>query len=80
MEGTSGTAAGCNGEVLHAVLNAPLLVGACNGMLEAGRVGGVAGDGNADLLKLHDGNALGNVVRAVALNGCARTLGVCGFS
>ena len=48
-------------------------------MLEAGRVSGVTGDGNADILELHDSNALGNVICAVALNVRARTLGVCGL-
>ena len=32
MQSTSGTAAGSNREVLHAVFNTPLLVGACNGV------------------------------------------------
>ncbi len=80
MESTSGTAAGCNGEVLEAVLNAPLLVGACNGMLEACRVGGVSGDGYADLLKLHDRNALGNVIGAVAADSRTGTVGVSGLA
>ena len=37
-------------------------------MLEARGVGGVARNGDADLLELHDGNAFGNVVHAVALD------------
>ena len=74
VEGTACTAAGGNGEIVHAVFNAPFLIGACNRMLEAGRVGGVAGNGNPYLFKLHYSNALGNVIRTVALNGCARAL------
>ena len=38
MEGTAGTTAGSDGEVLGAVLVAPFLIGAGNGMLEAGGV------------------------------------------
>ena len=76
VQRTAGTTAGSNGEVTYAVLLAPLLVGAGNGVLEAGGVGGVTGDGNANVLQLHDSNALGNVVGAVALNVCTGTLGV----
>ena len=79
VAGTACSAAGSDREVLNAVLYAPLLVGACDGVLEAGRVGGVAGDGNADILELHDSNALGNIISAVALNVRARALGVCGL-
>ena len=42
VERTAGAAARGDGEVLLAVLDAPLLVGAGDGMLEAGRVRGVA--------------------------------------
>ena len=51
MQRTACAAAGSNGEVLHAVLIAPLLVGTCNRVLESGRVRGVTGDGNADVLR-----------------------------
>ena len=44
-------------------------------MLEADGVGGVAGDGALDVLLLHDGNALHDVVGAVALDRCALALG-----
>ena len=44
MEGTTRAAAGGDGEVLLALLDAFLLIGTGNGMLEAGGVGGVAGD------------------------------------
>src|SRR5699024_2416586 len=66
VQGAAGAAAGSNREVLHAVLDAPFLVGASYWMLEAGRVGRVAGDGNVNLLQLHNGNAFLNVVAAVA--------------
>ena len=75
MQGTAGAAAGGHGEVLLAVLLAPLLVGTCNGVLEARRVGGVTGDGNAHVLKSHDGHALGHAIGAVALDSRARTVG-----
>ena len=54
MEGTTRAAAGGDGEVLLALLDAFLLIGTGNGMLEAGGVGGVAGDGNVDALGVHD--------------------------
>ena len=75
MQGTAGAAAGSNGEVLLAVLDGPLLVGAGNQVLEAGGVGGVTGDGNLHAFLLHDGNAFQHVVGAVALNGGALALG-----
>ncbi len=66
VEGTAGTAARGDREVADAVLVAPLLIGAGDGMLEAGGVGGVTGDGDADILQLHDGHALGDIIRAIA--------------
>ena len=68
VQGTAGAAAAGHGEVLHAVLPAPLLVGAGHGVLEAGRIGRVAGDGNIHLLHLHNGYALQYIVAAVALD------------
>jgi hypothetical protein len=50
------------------VLDAPLLIGACHGVLEARGVGGVACDGNVHALMPHDGNAFVDVVRAIAAN------------
>ena len=41
MESSTCTAAGSNREVVLAVFSTPLLVGTCNGVLEAGGVGGV---------------------------------------
>ena len=79
MQGTAGAAAGSHGEVLLAGFPAFLLVGARHGVLEAGRVGGVAGDGNVHALVPHDGNALAHIVRAVAANLGALTVGVLGL-
>ena len=73
---SAGAAARRDREVLDAVFIAPFLVGAGDRVLESRRVGGVAGDGNADVFELHDGHALGNVVRAVALDVRSRTVGV----
>ena len=42
MERPARAAAACHGEVLLAVLDSPFLVGAGNGMLEAGGIGGIA--------------------------------------
>ena len=50
VQGTARAAAGSNGEVLLAVLDSPLLVGAGNQVLETGGVGGVTGDGNLNAL------------------------------
>ena len=68
MEGTASAAAGSNGEVLLAILDAVLLVAASHRMLEAGGVGGVAGDGDVNVLQLHDGNAFLYGLSAVAAN------------
>ena len=75
VQGTAGAAAGGNREVVEVVFHAPFLIGARNGMLEPGGVGGVAGDGNADFLQLHDGNAFGNVIRAIAFYICTGAVG-----
>ena len=45
-------------------------------MLETGRVGGVSGDGHVHSLFPHDGNALADVVCAVAPYLCTRTVAV----
>ena len=68
VQSTAGTTAGCDGELLLALLDALLLVGACNGMLEAGGVGGVTGDGNVNTLVTHNSNAFADIVTAVAVN------------
>ena len=73
---SAGAAAGSNGEVFNAVFYAPFFIGAGDGVLESCRVGRVAGDRNADVLKLHYGHALGDVVGAVALNVGARAVRV----
>ena len=74
VERAARAAARSDGEVLLAVLDAPLLVGAGDGMLEARRVRGVARDRDADVLELHDRDAFRDVVRAVAVDGRARAL------
>ena len=76
MEGTAGTTAGSDGEVLLAVFKCPLLVGTCNGVLESGRVGGVTGDGNVNTFVTENCNAFENVVCTVALNLCLVTVRV----
>ena len=70
---TACTAARSNREIVYTVFNAPFLVCACNRVLEARGVGGVTGNGNAYLFKLHYSNALRNVICAVAFNSRART-------
>ena len=75
VERTASAAAGSDGEVLLAVLNAPLLVRTRDRMLEARRVRGVTSNGNANVLELHDRDTLGDIVSAVAVDGSARTLG-----
>ena len=79
VECTAGAAAGGNGEIVPAVFNTPFLVGACNGMLEPGGVGGVTGYGNAYVFKLHNFHAFGNIVGAIALYGSTGTVGEGGF-
>ncbi len=79
MKGSARATAGCDGEVLFAMVNAPFLVGACDGVLETGRVGGVAGDGDVNVFKAHDCNAFGYVVCAVDADCRSFALGVCGF-
>ena len=75
MQGAAGAAAGSHGEVLLAVLQGPLLIGAGYQVLEPGGVGGVAGDGHVHALVLHDGHALQHVVGAVALDSGALAVG-----
>src|SRR5699024_1648362 len=76
VQGTAGAAAGSHGEVLLALLNALLLVSAGNRVLEAGGVGGVAGDGNVHAFLVHDGNALADIVSAVAADSSPLAIGV----
>ena len=45
-------------------------------MLEAGGVRGIAGDGYADILLVHNRNALLDIIGSVALDGRAYPLGV----
>ena len=50
MQGAAGAAARGHREVLDVILVGPFLIGARDQVLEAGRVGGVAGDRDVDLL------------------------------
>ena len=75
VQGAASAATRSDGEVLLASLDALLLVGASDGVLEARGVGGVTGDRDVDVLVPHDGNALADVVGAVAVNGSAGTIG-----
>src|SRR5699024_8223432 len=76
MQSTSGTTAGCYGEVFLSSLYTLFFVGSGNWMLESGRVGGVTGDGYVHALFPHDCNTLAYIVCAVAVNFCTRTVGV----
>ena len=75
VEGSAGAAAGGDGEVFSAVFHAPFLIGSRYKVLKAGGVRGVAGDGNIHALALHYRNALTNVVRTVAADSAAFTVG-----
>ena len=66
MEGTARAAARSYREVLLAGEQTLLLVGAGNGVLEAGGVGRVTRDRYVDILLPHDGYALAHVIGAVA--------------
>ena len=72
--GTAGTAAGGNGEEFPAGGKTFFLVGAHDRVLETGRVGGVAGDGDIHVFLPHDGNAFADVIGAVAAD--CETVGV----
>ena len=76
MQSTSGTAAGCNGEVLLACFQSLLLVSTGYGMLESGRIGRVTGDGYVYVLLPHDSYTFGNAVSAVAVNLSTKSLRV----
>ena len=76
MERTTRAAAGCNGEILLALLDAFLLVAAGNRMLEASRVRGVTSDGDINIFLVHDGNAFLHAVSAIAFNFSTDTLGI----
>ena len=67
MQRTAGAAAGGHGEVLLALLDALFLVSAGDRVLEAGRVGGVAGDGHVHALMVHDSHTLANIIGACLL-------------
>ena len=74
VERTTRATARRDGEVFFAVVNAPFLVSACDGVLETSGVGGVACDGDVNVFKTHNRNAFGDVVCAV--NSDCRALAV----
>ena len=76
VKGTTGTAAGSNGEVLLTVVVRPLLVGAGYRMLETRRVSRVTRNGDVDVFMAHNRNAFRNVVGAIAANLSAFAVGV----
>ena len=76
MQRTAGAAAGGHGEVLLALLDALLLIGAGHRVLEASRVGGVAGDGHIHAFMVHDSHTLPDVIRAVAAHVGAFRFGI----
>ncbi len=53
-------------KILLALLDAFFFVGAGDRVLEAGRVGRVAGDRNVDAFQVHDRDAFADIVGAVA--------------
>ena len=76
MKGTSCTAAGCNGEILLALLDTFLLICTCNRMLETCGVGRVTSDRYVYALLVHDCNTFANVVGAIAVYLRAKSLRV----
>ena len=76
VQSATGADAGSDGEVLLALLDAFLLVGTGDRMLETGRVGGVTGDGDINALEVHYCDALAHIVTAVAADVGTLGLGV----
>ncbi|OPZ58677.1 MAG: hypothetical protein BWY87_01348 [Deltaproteobacteria bacterium ADurb.Bin510] len=79
VQGTAGAAARSHREVLLALFEALLLVGAGHRVLEARGVGGVAGDRNVHALKMQDGHTLAHVVGAVTAHLGALAVRIGGF-
>ena len=76
VQSSARAAAGSHGEISFAVVDSPFFVGACNGVLESGGVGGISRDGNVHAFMLHNRNAFPYVVRAVATYFCLFAVGV----
>ena len=76
MQGTAGTTAGSHGEVLLAREDTLFLVRAGYRVLEARRVGGIAGDGDIDILMPKDSDTLTDVVSTIAAYATTDTVGV----
>ena len=76
MQRTAGAAAGGHGEVLLPLLDALLFVSAGHRVLEASRVGGVAGDRHVHALMVHDSHTLADIIGAIAADIGALGLGI----
>ena len=76
MEGTACTTTRGYAEVSLASTNALLLIGACNGVLEAGGVGRVTSDADVNVFLPKDSYAFANVVGTVAVHSGTRTVAV----
>ena len=68
MQGTAGAAARGHGKIFLALLDAFFFIGAGHRMLEPGRVGGIAGDGDIHSFQMVDGHTLTHVIGAVAVD------------
>ena len=76
VQGAARATARGDGEVGLACQQTLFLISARHRVLEAGRVGRVAGDGHIDILQPQDGHAFANVVGTVAVHLRAETCGV----
>ena len=47
-------------------------------MLEAGRIRGIAGDGNIHAFMMHDGNTFSYIIGTVTVHGCTLPCRICG--
>ena len=74
VEGTTCTTTRSHGEVLLTCEDAFLLVGTCDGVLEASGVGGVTGDGDVHAFLPHHCHAFAHVVGTVATDLGTRTI------
>ena len=77
VQGTACTTTGSNAEVGFASEHALFLIGTCNRVLEAGRVGGVTGNGNIHILVPQNSYAFANIVCAVAVHFRTRSVRIC---
>ena len=80
MECTACAAAGCNGEVFLAHFDTFFLICTGNGVLEAGRVGRVARNGDVDAFVVHDSDAFADIVGTEAADIGPFALGIRDFT